>query len=160
MMAIWVVCSGVKSNSFCTVFRYSLRAPSFQNGGACSDLCTPRFIATAPATTPLRNTSARMHRPAYLGESHTARIAGLSSKLRLIGGQCHQHPIGGRRTLVSHHGLRGGRGGRVLSFPRHQDGAEHRQRQQGSEHHASPKREIRERTPKRGSRLARHPAHY
>src|SRR5579862_4322851 len=148
MLAIWVLCSGVRSSCLATSFRYSVLALLSQKGRGWRALW-PRFMATAPATAPHRNTNNRAPTPASLGEIHKGLGAVLAITLWLIVREGDQHLVrvrGGR--AVSHHGLGSRRRGRIGLFTRNQNRAEHCHRQQGCEHHPAPESKIPERRPK------------
>src|ERR1035438_4042625 len=100
--------------------KYSSLPAAVSKEGWCKRLCTPKFMATAPAAAPHRNTSVRVIMQATLGSHDRAKLA-FSRRLGLIGGHRGQHiflcagVIVGGGILLRHNGF-GGETGGVLAF--------------------------------------------
>src|SRR5579862_8683908 len=153
MLSIWACCAGDRSSCFATVFKYSVLALLSQNGRGWSALWATRFMASAPATAPLMNTSSNTLNPASLGDSHNGAAVGLATELWLIVRQRHQHLVGVWSSgCIRHQSLWRGRFGRIRLLARYQNRAQHGQRQQRCKHHPAAEFEIAKRTPERDRR--------
>src|ERR1039458_1223102 len=138
--------------------KYSSLPAAVSKEGWCKRLCTPKFMATAPAAAPHRNTSVRVIMQATLGSHDRAKLA-FSSRLGLIGGHRGQHvflrpgAIVGGRILLRHHRFgRQARGG--FAFVGNQIAAQRPQRQKRRKHQPPPEGEIQGKEPgKRGHSL-------
>src|SRR5450759_4879923 len=127
--------------------------------GWCRRLCTPKFMATAPAAALPMHTRASVTMQATLRSHDRAKLA-FSRRLGLIG--CHrgQHVllgpggIVGGGILLCHYGF-GGEAGGVVTFVRDEIAAERRQGEERGEDQSPPEGEIEgEEAGKRGHGLA------
>src|ERR1035441_5030694 len=130
------ICScwtGVRSSSRFIREKSTSLPTAVSKDGWCKRLCAPKFMATAPAATPHRNTRVSVTMQATLGSQERAKLA-FSSRLGLIRRHCGQHVVLrpgaliGRRILLRHYGF-GREAGGVLAFVGDQIAAQGRQRQ-------------------------------
>src|ERR1017187_5819263 len=134
--------------------KYSSLPRGVSKEGWCKRLCTPKFMATAPAAAPHRNTSVKVTIQATLGSQDRTQLA-FSSRLGLIGGHRGQHvfprlgALVGGRILLRHHGF-GGEAGGVFAFVGNQITAQRRQRHQRRKHQSAPEGEIQGKKPCKG----------